>query len=140
MNPNDILHPILGMIFLNAIVLIWMIVVRIKAMTEMSMTMEDAKHLVDFNVHPSYARQVADNYNHLFELPTIFYAMIFYIWAVGHVDIIHIWCAWAFFMSRITHSLIQGTFNNVKARFSAFIFGWVTIIVMALRALLQSIA
>ncbi|MFT6045452.1 MAG: hypothetical protein ACI9WC_001152 [Arenicella sp.] len=139
MNPNDILQPILGMVFLHAIVLAWMILVRKKAMSEMSMTMEDAKHLIDFNVHPAYARQVADNYNHLFELPTIFYAIIFYVWAIGHVDAIHIWCAWAFFISRIIHSLIQGVFNNVKARFSVFIFGWVTILIMAFRELLRAI-
>ena len=139
MNPNEILHPILGMIFLHAVVLLWMIIVRKKAMADMSMIMEDAKHLVDLNTHPAYARQVADNYNHLFELPTIFYAIIFYVWTIGHVDIIHVGCAWAFFMSRVIHTLVQGTFNNVKVRFSVFIFGWLTIITMATRELLSAI-
>jgi len=135
MNPNDILEPILAMVFLHAFVLVWMIIVRKKAMTDMSMVMEDAKYLIDLNTLPAYARQAADNYNHLFELPTLFYALIFYVWAIGHVDAIHIGCAWAFVASRVIHTLVQCTFNNVTVRFSVFIFGWLAIITIASREL-----
>ena len=138
MKPDDILQPILAMLFLHIIVLFWMIIARKKAMTDTSMTMEDAKHLIDLNVLPTYPRQVADNYNHLFELPTLFYALIFYVWAMGHVDIVHVWCAWAFFFSRVIHTFIQCTFNNVTIRFSVFSLGWFIVIIMASRELLRN--
>lgn len=138
MKPDDILQPILAMVFLHIIVLFWMIIARKKAMTDTSMTMEDAKHLIDLNVLPTYPRQVADNYNHLFELPTLFYALIFYVWAMGHVDIVHVWCAWAFFFSRVIHTFIQCTFNNVTIQFSVFSLGWFIVIIMASRELLRN--
>jgi hypothetical protein len=138
MKPNDILVPVLAMVLLHAVVWIWMTVTRGRAMSRIGMKLEEARHTSDLQQLPTRPRQVADNYNHLFELPTVFYALVFYIWAMGHVDTMHVWCAWAFFVSRVVHSIVQGTINKVSIRFPIFAVGWILVIIMSIRELLTS--
>ena len=135
MEATCILQPVLAMVLLHAVVLLLMLTTRGKAMGEAGMTLENGKHTVDMQSLPDPARQIADNYNHLFEAPTVFYAIVFYIWAMGHVDSIHVYCAWGFFGSRVLHSIVQATVNIVKIRFPLFAIGWLMIIVMAVREL-----
>ncbi len=135
MDQKNILEPVLAMILLHTVVWIWMTITRGIAMSQVGMKLEGGKHTSDLQQLPTYARQVADNYNHLYELPTIFYALVFYIWAMGHSDIIHVWCAWGFFVSRVVHSIIQGTINKVSIRFPIFAIGWIIVIVMSVREL-----
>jgi hypothetical protein len=135
MEATCILQPVLAMVLLHVVVLVWMLATRGKAMGEAGMTLENGKHTVDMNSLPDPARQIADNYNHLFEAPTVFYAMVFYIWAMGHADSIHVYCAWGFFGSRVLHSIVQGTINRVNIRFPLFAIGWLMIVIMAVREL-----
>ena len=135
METTCILQPVLAMVLLQAVVCIWMLATRGRAMTKAGMTLEDGKHTVAMQSLPDPARQIADNYNHLFEVPTVFYALVFYIWAMGHVDSIHAYCAWGFFGSRVLHSIVQGTINRVAIRFPLFAIGWGLIIIMAAREL-----
>ena len=102
-------------------------------MRSLNLKFQDAKHTSDLDrpTVPDYIRQVGANYNHLSEVPTVFYVLIFYIWAMGHVDVIYVWCAWAFCISRVAHSLVQVTFNLVLIRFPIFFVGWSLIITMA---------
>ncbi len=136
MDATCILQPVLAMILLHAVVFVLMIATRGRAMSAAGLTLEAGRHTVDMQQLPNPARQIADNYNHLYEVPTVFYAMIFYIWAAGHVDAVHVYCAWGFFGSRVVHSIIQATFNRVAVRFPVFLLGWVLITVMAVRELL----
>ncbi len=136
MDGQDLLQPVLAMVLLHAAVWIWMTVTRGRAMTQAGISIEEARHVTALQQLPNPARQIADNYNHLFELPTVFYALVFYIWAMGHADPIHVVCAWGFFASRVIHSLVHGTINRVALRFPIFVIGWVLVLVMSLRELL----
>jgi len=135
MEATCILQPVLAMVLLHSAVLILMLATRGKAMGEAGMTLENGKHTVVMQSLPNPARQIADNYNHLFEAPTVFYAIVFYIWAMGHADSVHAYCAWGFFGSRVLHSIVQGTINRVTIRFPLFAIGWGLIMIMALREL-----
>ncbi len=135
MEETCILQPVLAMVLLHAVVWIWMTVTRGMAMQQAGLTLQDGKHTVDMQKLPDPARQIADNYNHLFEVPTVFYAIVFYVWAMGHADPVHVYCAWGFFGSRVLHSIVQGTINRVAVRFPIFALGWVLIMVMAVREL-----
>tara|TARA_B100000214_G_scaffold205447_1_gene148976 strand:- start:44 stop:406 length:363 start_codon:yes stop_codon:yes gene_type:complete len=84
-------------------------------------------------IFPSKVERVADNYNHLFEQPTIFYAISFVIWGLEHTDIIHLYCAWLYVIIRIIHSIFQATLNLVWIRFSLFILSWVALATMICR-------
>jgi len=137
MEATSILQPVLAMILLHAVVWVWMTVTRAGAMRQAGITIEAARHVVDLQSLPNPARQIADNYNHLFELPTVFYALVFYIWAMGHVDAVHVYCAWGFFGSRVVHSIVHGTVNRVAIRFPVFAIGWGLIVIMTARELVR---
>jgi len=79
---------------------------------------------------------VADNYNHLMEQPTIFYALVFYIVLAGHSDALHIYMAWAYVGLRVVHTLIQCTVNIVMARFAVFTLSTIVLMIMVGRELL----
>lgn len=74
--------------------------------------------------------RASDNYNHLFELPVLFYALCAVALAVDHVPATLAVGAWIFVASRVVHSLIQCTSNRVMHRLTAFLFGVVTLFVM----------
>ncbi|WP_434341085.1 MAPEG family protein [Motilimonas cestriensis] len=83
---------------------------------------------------------IRNNYNHLFEQPTLFYAVALAIAVLGHVDALHVACAWAYAVLRILHSIIQATIDIVLARFADFILSWLVLSVMLIREDLAAFA
>jgi hypothetical protein len=79
---------------------------------------------------------VADNYNHLHEQPTIFYALCVYSHLAGVVDPINVGLAWAYVVIRVVHTLIQVTSNFVPLRFVVFNIGSLVLVGMAVRNVL----
>ncbi len=82
---------------------------------------------------PPWARQVADNYNHLMEQPTIFYATALAAQLAGQTDAINIGLGWTYVSLRVLHSLIQGAANIVMVRFSIFMLASITLMILAVR-------
>ena len=74
--------------------------------------------------------RAADNFNHLFELPVLFYALAALALATGEVSGWLAIGAWVFVVSRIVHSAIQCTYNKVMHRFGVFIFGLLVMLVL----------
>jgi len=71
---------------------------------------------------PATARQVADNYNHLMEQPTLFYATCSVLCLAGQGGATTaVTLAWAYVGLRILHSFVQTTFNHVPTRFVVFV-------------------
>ena len=119
---NDlILQPVLFMGALTTLMLIWMYATRLPA------------SLVELILDAEYKTRVADNYNHLWEQPTLFYAIVFVIWAQNHTDQFYLILAWSYCFIRFFHSIVQATVNHVWARFSLFILSWCVLIFMLLR-------
>ena len=133
---TSLLTPVLALIVLTLLVWVWMYATRIPAMRRVGITPQDARHPGSLDGLPSSARQVSDNYNHLLEQPTIFYALVFYIVFSGHSDGLHIYLAWAYVVLRVVHSLIQCTVNIVTVRFFVFSLSTLVLMVMAGRELL----
>ncbi len=130
---HTLLTPVLGLIVWTLIIWLWMYVTRIPAMQKAGIDPATAKHPGSLDGLPSTARAVADNYNHLMEQPTIFYAMVFYIVLAGHTDQLHIWLAWAYVALRVVHSLVQNTINAVPIRFGVFALSTLVLAGMAIR-------
>ncbi len=130
---TSILTPVLALVCLSLLVWIWMYATRIPAMQKVKIDPQTARHPGALDVLPTAARQVADNYNHLMEQPTIFYALVFYIYLTGHSDQTHIWLAWTYVALRVAHTLIQGTVNIVNVRFLVFALSTIVLMVMAVR-------
>ncbi|HZX23670.1 MAG TPA: MAPEG family protein [Woeseiaceae bacterium] len=74
--------------------------------------------------------RASDNYNHLFELPVLFYALAGLALATGHVPGWLAYAAWLFVALRVVHSLIQCTYNRVMHRFGVFVAGYGLLLVM----------
>lgn len=142
LSPNDlsILHAVLGMAVLSLVMFIWMYATRIPAMNKAGVDPQSAAHPGSLDALPSETRRVADNYNHLWEAPTLFYAMAFYIVLTGSADQLHVACAWAYLVLRILHSLVQATFNKVALRFLLFTLSWVALGIMIVREVLRALA
>ena len=73
---------------------------------------------------PLEALQVAENYNHLMEQPTIFYALVFFVASkAGEQPGLAARLnaeAWAYVLLRVAHSLVQCFYNTVALRFAVF--------------------
>jgi len=134
---NGILTPALALIVWTLIVWGWMYATRIPAMQKAKIDPQSAIHPGSLSVLPVSARVVADNYNHLHEQPTIFYALVFYTHLAGAADSFNIMLAWTYVGARIAHSLAQIILRVVAVRFVIFAFGSLVLAAMAVRDLMQ---
>ena len=131
------LTPVLALIAWTLLVWIWMYAGRLPAMQAASLDPDDARHPGALNVLPSRVRSVADNYNHLHEQPTVFYALAFYCHLAGAADDFNINLAWVYVALRVAHSLVQNTVNKVMIRFSVFALSSIALMVITVRSLLM---
>lgn len=136
---NSILTPVLALVVWSLLVWVWMYATRIPAMQAGKVDPQSAAHPGALNVLPSRVRSVADNYNHLMEQPTIFYALIVYLHLTNQGDALNIDLAWSYVGLRIVHSLIQNTANIVPLRFLIFTISTLSLFALAARAVLALI-
>ena len=130
-----ILKPVLAMALLTSAVTIWMFLTRIPAMTRLKIHPQQAQDTDKLrDLLPHEANRVSNNYNHLFEQPTVFYAVCIVIAMLGHVDIFFVYAAWAYVGVRVCHTLVQGLVDIVMLRFNLFIVSWLILMVMIVRA------
>ncbi|WP_306251946.1 MAPEG family protein [Parvularcula sp. IMCC14364] len=133
---HSILNPILALICWSLLVWLLMYIRRLPAMQKAGIDPQSAQFPGSLNVLPAAARGAADNYNHLMEQPTIFYALGFYIHLSNTVDNIALWVAWAYVVLRVLHSLVQVSINVVVIRFSLFALSTLCLFVLAAKSLL----
>jgi hypothetical protein len=130
---DSVLTPVLLLVAWSLLVLGVMALTRFPAMRRMGLGLKDARHTADLSVLPPSARQIADNYNHLMEQPTIFYALALYTQLAGHADPLNAKFAWAYLGIRVVHSLVQIIGNYVPARFAIFTLGTLVLTVWSAR-------
>ena len=133
MEANTILQPVIALGLWSGVMMVWMYVTRIPAIAGADIPEDDMGHPVGMSYLPSHVRRIADNYNHLFEQPTLFYATCLVIAVAGHVDATAVYAAWAFVILRIVHSLIQSTVNVVVLRFGIFVLSGLALLVLLIR-------
>ena len=141
---NDlILFPMLFMGALSFVMMLMMYATRIpaaKVLETQGVDLQKLSHPSQLGgVFPSHVECVSDNYNHLWEQPTLFYAIIGVIWGLGHTDTVHLYCAWAYCGCRLIHSIVQISINHVWLRFSLFILSWIALATMLLREVLAAL-
>ena len=142
---NDlILQPILFMGLLSLVMMLLMYITRIpaaKVLEAEGVDLQKLSHPAQLGgVFPSKVERFADNYNHLWEQPTLFYAVVLVIWALGHTDEVHLAAAWAYCGLRLVHSTEQVTINHVWVRFSLFFMSWIALAVMLIREIIAAVA
>jgi len=136
------LYPVLALIVWTLVMLLWMYATRIPAMQKAKINPNDARHPdAGYNDKiPASVRSVADNYNHLHEQPTIFYALVFFAALTGGSDNIFMYLAWAYVGLRVIHSLVQVLSSQVTQRFLVFMLSSIVLIVMAVKEVIRVVA
>lgn len=139
---NIILLPMLVLAGWTMIVWVWMYATRLPAMGRAGidgtkMVGSTGKGLRDQLVAAGEERAswVADNYNHLMEQPTIFYAVTLALAVMGEGGGLAVWLAWGYAGLRIAHSLVQILSNRVVVRFALFALASLCLLGLVLLAL-----
>lgn len=131
-----ILTPMLALIVWTFVIWFWLYATRLPAMRAAGINAARIKRKADLDPLPVSVQQIADNYNHLHEQPTVFYALALYTHLVGVADPLNIGLAWAYVALRIGHSLIQCTANFVPVRFLVFAAASLVLMAIAIRNVL----
>ena len=124
---HGLLAPIVALAAWSLLMLIWLYATRIPAMQRAGIKPGQIKPGTDLPKLPPWASNVADNYNHLMEQPTIFYATAFSLQLLGTTDQNTILLAWVYVGLRALHSLVQATVNVIIIRFSIFVIASVVL-------------
>lgn len=139
---NGILAPIVALVGWTLFMWLWMYATRIPAMRKAGI---DTFNLVGGSAADLKAaiaaksQWPADNYNHLHEQPTVFYAIALVLAMIGQGGGVNLTIAWAYVGLRIVHSLVQATFNRVLIRFTLFSLSTLCLIALTLHASLALI-
>lgn len=129
-----ILQPLIAMAILTLFVALRMLCSRVTAMRKLKIHPQQGQDAKKLNAMlPSEVARIANNYNHLFEQPVIFYVICLALAVMQQVDEIHIWCAWLYTALRFAHSWVQTTIDYVMLRFVLFVMSWMVLAVMLVR-------
>ena len=131
MVPN-IMTPVLALIVWTFAIWCWMYATRISVIRSARLDVARLKRKGDLDALPDEVQQIADNYNHLHEQPTIFYALAIYSHLVGVDDGLNVALAWLYVALRAAHSIVQCTSNVVIVRFGIFVAS--TLVLMLITA------
>ena len=133
---TQILTPVILLVAWSQIMWLWMYLTRIPAIKAANMQLDpEAPRGQQMASLPSKVRWKADNYNHLMEQPTIFYAIVFALSLLEEGDGLNLVMAWAYVLIRIVHSLFQATVNKIEVRFTLFVLSNIALFVLAANAL-----
>ncbi|MCZ8369093.1 MAG: MAPEG family protein [Porphyrobacter sp.] len=133
----DILQPVVVLLAWTMVMWLWMYATRIPAMLKAGI---DAKGMVGSTGAslraqlPEHVSWKADNYNHLHEAPTLFYAVAIVLAVIGQGEGFNTTLAWAYVGLRIAHSILQATINKVAIRFALFALSSIALMALILHA------
>ena len=132
-----ILGPVVALLLLTAFVWLWMYITRIPAIGKMGMKLDpDAPRGEQMSQLPPRVRWKADNYNHLLEQPTMFYAVALTLALLGAGDGLNATLAWVYVGLRVLHTLQQTLWNKIEVRFALFTLSSLVLFALVIRAAL----
>jgi hypothetical protein len=133
--PSPILAPMIALVLWSFVMWAWLYATRIPAMLRLKLVYDPRRPSSEFlDQVPPEVRWKADNYNHLMEQPTLFYAAALTLAVTGHGAGWNAGLAWLYVALRVAHSLVQATVNAVPVRFGIFMAGSLVLLAMAVRA------
>lgn len=137
MNAPEILQPVVVLAAWTMVMWTWLYATRIPAMNKLGIDPDALVREPDMSLDrilPPQVRWKADNYNHLHEAPTVFYAIALLLAMVGQGDGFNATLAWGYVGLRIAHSLVQATVNKVMLRWALFTVSTLVLIALILHA------
>jgi hypothetical protein len=133
MNQNAIVLPFVGSMLLTMVVWSYMYARRIPFIIRNKFTPQQLTPLEFARLSPPEVSNPSDNLKNLFELPTIFYVVVVYLYTTQQVDEWYLGAAWVFFAFRVLHSIVHCTFNFVPLRFWLYAVSAIALWFMVLR-------
>ncbi len=132
---SPILAPVVVLALWTHVMWAWMYGTRIPAIRRSRMVFDNtAPRGEQMDTLPAQVRWKADNYNHLMEQPTVFYAVALVLAVVGEGSGMNAALAWAYVASRGVHSLVQALFNKIEVRFAIFALSSLILIALTVNA------
>ena len=133
--PNPLLAPVIVLVLWTAVIWCWMYATRIPAIIASRMRLDpNAPRGQQMNELPPPVRWKADNYNHLFEQPTLFYAVGLTLALLGDASTLALGLAWLYVGLRVAHSLWQALVNVIPIRFYLFATSSLVLFALAIHA------
>ncbi|MGH1343044.1 MAG: MAPEG family protein [Nannocystales bacterium] len=134
---SSILAPVVALVAWTFVMWLWMYATRLPAMHRAKMKSDPriprGEQMASL---PPEVRWKADNYNHLMEMPTLFYAIALVLAVAGHGEGVNTGLAWAYVGLRVVHSLLQSLVNKIEIRFLLFAASSFVLLSLVVRAAL----
>ncbi len=140
---TEILKPVVILAAWSMLMWLWMYATRLPAMKRAGLLDEPMIGGTGASLGPKLPPGVqwkADNYNHLMEQPTIFYATALALAFLGAGDSLNAKIAWVYVGFRIVHSLVQVTGNRVPIRFALHFVGTIPLLMLVTHAVFIAFA
>jgi len=119
--PNPLLGPLIALVAWSLVMWVWMYATRLPALRTAKMRLDRNRPRGEqMSELPPAVRWKADNYNHLMEQPTLFYAIVLVLAVAGDMSSSSLILAWTYTGLRVVHSLLQALVNTIELRFALF--------------------
>jgi len=132
---SPILSPVVALVLWSFVMWAWLYATRIPAMQAAKVALDPNMTSAELSERiPPKVRWKADNYNHLMEQPTLFYATALTLAFVGQGGGLALILAWTYVGLRVVHSLVQATINAIMLRWAVFMLSSLALLGMAILA------
>ena len=138
MNQAVIFQPFFATMLLTLVVWVYMYGRRLPFIFSSGLDPKQMTPLELARLSPPQVSNPSDNLKNLFELPTVFYVVVLYIYVTNQVDRAYLWAAWGFFLFRALHSAVHCTFNFIPLRFALYVISAGALWFIVLRAALAA--
>ena len=132
---SAMLAPVIALVLWTFVMWGWMYYTRIPAIIAARMRLDpELPRGQQMNELPAAVRWKADNYNHLLEQPTLFYAVALVLALARDTSNLAVGLAWAYVVLRVVHSLWQALVNVIPIRFYLFSASSLVLFALTLKA------
>jgi hypothetical protein len=140
MDQTTIFHPFLATMLLTLVVWVYRYARRLTYIFSSGLDPKQMTPSELARLSPTQVSSPSDNLKNLFEVPTVFYAVVLYLYLVHQVDALYVGAAWIFFVFRALHSVVHCTFNFIPLRFFLYVSSSLAVWLMVVRAALAAVS
>jgi len=134
----QMLGPVIALVAWSMVMWVWMYATRIPAIYAAKLKLDpNAPRGEQMSLLPPRVRWKADNYNHLMEQPTVFYAIAITLSLLSVDSRGVLVCAWAYVVLRVMHSLVQALVNKIEIRFVLFVLSNIPLFALTCMAVVE---